>query len=650
MSYLESLNKPQKEAVLHKDGPLCILAGAGAGKTRTLTYRILHLINQGIDPENILAVTFTNKAAKEMNNRVLELLNSEKQNSSTKNPFIKTFHSLGVHILKENHQKINIPRHFTILDKSDSQKIIKDIVISLGLDPKQYEPRKILGVISKAKGKFLSSADFSLQIHNNPTTKIAVTVWQKYEDILKKEKSFDFDDLLFKTADLLKKDKSVLEKYQNQWQYIHIDEYQDTNRVQYKIAQLLSQKNKNICVVGDADQNIYSWRGANIENILNFEKDFPKAKMILLEENYRSTQNILNAANQVIKKNNNRQEKNLFTQNSEGEKIGLYMSYTEKDEANFIAQKSAELLEQGILPKEIAVLYRTNFQSRILEEAFLNNGLPYQVLGTKFFERKEIQDVLAYLKSALNPDNLTSLKRIINEPPRGIGKVTLEKIINGEEEKLSPKIKIKIDEFRKLMTNIGEISKKEKPSEVIKYIISESGLINKYINGTEEDLERLGNMQELVSLALKYDEMIIGEGIEKLIEEASLASDQDEIDEEKGAIKLMTVHAAKGLEFDYVFITGLEEDLFPSRINDGDSNKDKEEERRLFYVALTRARKKIFLSYASTRTIFGARRSNMMSKFIGDISEELLESENIENNFPSYKFGNGEDKIEYLEW
>lgn len=646
MSYLEELNSPQKEAVLYKNGPLCILAGAGAGKTRTITYKILHLINEGIKPENILAVTFTNKAAKEMRERVLELLGSQKNNT----PFIKTFHSLGVYILKENYEKINIPRFFTILDKNDSQKIIKNILVSLDYDPKKYEPKKILGIISRAKGKFLSCDEFSLRVHRDPFSKITATIWKKYEEILNKEKNLDFDDLLFKTVSLLEKNKDVLEKYQQRWQYIHIDEYQDTNKVQYKIVQLLSQKHKNICVVGDADQNIYSWRGANIENILNFEKDFPNSKTILLEENYRSSKNILDAANQIIKKNVQRQEKNLFTQNPQGEKIGLYMAYNEKDEANFIAQKSNELVKNGVLPKEIAVLYRTNFQSRILEEAFLNTNLNYQVLGTKFFERKEIQDILAYLKSALNPDNLTSFKRIINEPPRGIGKITLDKIIEGKEETLNPKTKIKLNNFKLLLKNISTLAQTEKVSDCIKYIISESGLAEKYKNKNEEDLERLGNMQEFVSLALKYDNLPLGEGIEKLIEESSLASDQDEIDEEKGAIKLMTVHASKGLEFDYVFICGLEEDLFPSRINDTDTNKN-EEERRLFYVALTRARKKIFLSYASSRTIFGSRRSNIFSEFIGDIPEELMESENTGDNFSSYKFNNGEDKIEYLvEW
>jgi len=336
MNYLDELNPEQQKAVLHKTGPLLILAGAGAGKTRTITYRILHLIKQGIAPENILAVTFTNKAAKEMKERVLELINQDKELNLPitfhNQPFIKTFHSLGVYILRENFREVNIPKNFSILDKNDAQKIIKDIVVSLDLDPKQYEPKKILGLISRQKGKFITASTFEDRISHSSQhgseflLKITAKVWKQYEETLQKESSLDFDDLLLKTAVLLQTNKEVLEKYQNRWQQIHVDEYQDTNKVQYKIAQLLSKKHQNICVVGDADQNIYSWRGANIQNILNFEKDFKKAQTILLEENYRSSKNILNAANEIIQKNSQRQEKNLFTKNSEGEKIGIYLA------------------------------------------------------------------------------------------------------------------------------------------------------------------------------------------------------------------------------------------------------------------------------------------------------------------------------------
>ncbi|MCK5285680.1 MAG: UvrD-helicase domain-containing protein [Candidatus Pacebacteria bacterium] len=660
MKYLEELNSEQKRAVLHKKGPLLILAGAGAGKTRTITYRILHLIKNGVAPENILAVTFTNKTAKEMKEKVLELLRKDKELnlpiSFHKQPFIKTFHSLGVYILRENFKELKILKNFSILDKNDSQKIIKEIITSLDLDPKQFEPKKILGIISRQKGKFITISSFidkisnSSQQGNEYLLKVTAQVWKRYEERLEEEGSLDFDDLLLKTASLLQTNKDVLKKYQDQWQQIHIDEYQDTNKVQYKIVQLLSKKHQNLCVVGDADQNIYSWRGANIQNILNFEKDFKNAETILLEENYRSTQNILSAANQIIQKNLERQEKNLFTKNIEGEKIGTYLAYNEGDEANFVAQKSKNLIEdEKVSPKEIAVLYRTNFQSRILEEAFLNANVPYQVLGTKFFDRKEIKDIIAYLKIALNSKDLTSLKRTINTPARGIGKVTLIKITTGKEEELSSTIKTKVQNYRDILTKISENSQKLKPSDLIKFIISESKIAEQYkLKGTEDDLERLSNIKELVSLAIKYDKLPLGEGLEKLLEEVVLSSDQDEIDDNVGAVRLMTIHSAKGLEFDYVFITGLEDGLFPSKMMGENSTSKAEEERRLFYVALTRARKKLFLAYASMRTIFGSRRTNTVSEFVTDIDENLIEYTDSLGDTISQD--TGDEKIEYLEW
>ncbi|MFH1402068.1 MAG: UvrD-helicase domain-containing protein [Patescibacteria group bacterium] len=652
MSYLDELNAEQKKAVLHSEGPLLILAGAGAGKTRTITYRILHLIKNGVAPENILAVTFTNKAAKEMKDRVARLLRQDKELnlplSFDNEPFVRTFHSLGVFILRENFRELNIPKHFSILDKNDSQKIIKEIVVSLGLEPKQYEPKKILGIISKQKGNCITASAYADAVGNEYLPQIVSKVWTKYEENLEREKSFDFDDLLLKTALFLKNNKEILEKYQNKWQYIHIDEYQDTNKTQYLIAKLLSQKNKNICVVGDEDQLVYGWRGANIQNILNFEKDFSGAQTILLEQNYRSTQNILIAANEVIKKNNQRKDKNLFTKNEEGEKIGLYLAYNEKDEANFVAQKADELISGGVSPKEIAVLYRTNFQSRILEEAFLNFAVPYQVLGTKFFERKEIKDILAYIKASLNSENLIDTKRIINVPPRGIGKVTIAKIFSNKENELNSKIQLKLKDFRELLDKIKQAILTDKPSELIKFIIQESGMQNKLKDGTEDDLERLANMQEFVSLALKYDKMPLGEGVEKLLEESALASDQDQLNKITEAVRLMTVHSAKGLEFDFVFITGLEDGLFPSKMFDKPTQDRQEEERRLFYVALTRARKQLFLSYASARTIFGSKRTNKVSEFITDIGEDLLEYASNDSAGVSQDFG--DEKIEYLEW
>jgi DNA helicase II / ATP-dependent DNA helicase PcrA len=393
--------------------------------------------------------------------------------------------------------------------------------------------------------------------------------------------------------------------------------------------------------VGDIDQNIYSWRGADIKNILSFEKDYPSAKVVLLEENYRSTQNILAVANSIIKKNTNRVEKNLFTKNAEGEKITLYAGFNEVEEAQYIANKSKELIASGISARDIAVLYRANFQSRALEDAFLTKSVPYQVLGTKFFERKEVKDIISFVRAGLNPESMTDIKRIINVPARGIGKVTIIKIFAGQKEELPAGVKIKVNQFYNLLKNIGEMAKDKKPSEVIKYIIKESGIENELKDGSDEDKERLENMRELATLAIKYDHFPLGEGIEKLVEEAALATDQDSLEKNENAVKLMTVHASKGLEFEYVFITGLEEDLFPhQRMNATKNKEDSEEERRLFYVAITRARKKIYLTYANTRTIFGSTQSNTPSQFISDIEEDFIE------NDQTFEY---REKIIYLE-
>jgi len=649
--HLSGLNAKQKEAAMHKDGPLLIVAGAGAGKTKTITHRIVNLISSGIAPDKILAVTFTNKAAKEMRERISLAIKDNLVGNSDSVPFVSTFHSLGVHIIKENARILGLTKYFSILDEQDATRLIKESLKELNLDPKQYEPRKIRNIISKEKGKFTHLSDYLEQ--NNDTEgrgkgylgEIVARVWHLYEKKKSQEQALDFDDLLLKTTKLLQDNKEIRKKYQEKWTHIHVDEYQDTNEVQYLMTKLLSENNKNICVVGDADQNIYSWRGANLKNILSFEKDYPNTKIILLEENYRSTKNILEAANEIIKKNKYRPDKNLFTDNGVGEKIGFYEALDESDEADFVATKILELADSASsnfssLP-EVTILYRANFQSRVLEEAMLRYNIPYQVLGVKFFERKEVKDTLAYLRAALNPESLSDIKRIINFPARGIGKVTLAKIFANDTEKLPIKMKIKINNFYKLLEEIKEKIISEKASAVIKFVMKKSGIENELMNGTEEDLERLANIKELVTLALKYDEQVNTKenisGIERLLEDAALASDQDSlIISERGesslkntdAIKLMTVHASKGLEFEYVFIVGLEDGLFPNQ-RDGEvkSNEDAEEERRLFYVALTRAKKKIFLCFANFRTIFGSRNINTPSEFISDIPVDLLEKE-----------------------
>ncbi|MCX6753127.1 MAG: UvrD-helicase domain-containing protein [Candidatus Nomurabacteria bacterium] len=661
MEHLNGLNNSQKEAALHTTGPLLIVAGAGAGKTKTITHRIVNLIKEGVSPEKILAVTFTNKSAKEMRERIINEIekNAKGQN---KVPFVSTFHALGVHIIKENSRLIGVTRHFTILDEGDALSIIKEALKENDLDPKQFEPKKIKNLISREKGKFTKMEDY-FESATEYLPRIVARVWKSYESKKAKENALDFDDLLSKATLLLKENKEVRKMYQDRWSHIHIDEYQDTNEAQYVMSKLLSENHKNICVVGDADQNIYSWRGANLKNILSFEKDYPDAKIVLLEENYRSTQNILEAANTIIKKNKYRPDKNLFTSNPVGEKISVYEALEETEEADFIATKILEIVDgsdsnkifdpapffgrnsgdkvgsldtkiSSLSPQfsDIAILYRANFQSRVLEEAMLRYNIPYQVLGVKFFERKEIKDTLAYLRAAMNPESLSDIKRIINFPARGIGKVTLAKIFVKETSDLPIKMQIKIKNFYELLEEIKANIEHNTVSEVIKFVIKKTGIEEELKNGGDEEMERLANIKELATLALKYENLENGLGVEKLIEDASLASDQDSImiTEEKpekvNAVKLMTVHASKGLEFKYVFVTGLEEGLFPSqRDTESKSAEDSEEERRLFYVAITRAREKLFLSFANFRTIFGERRINSPSQFISDIPGDIIE-------------------------
>jgi DNA helicase-2/ATP-dependent DNA helicase PcrA len=629
-TYLKSLNERQKEAVLTTEGPLLILAGAGAGKTKTVTQRILHLIHKGVTPEQILAITFTNKAAKEMRERVYHAISTSTELNlpvqEGGRPFVSTFHSLGVHILKEHAAVFGYNRNFSIYDRGDSKSAVKEAIVSSGYDPKQYEPGKILGIISREKGNFVSQEEYEAKNGDEYFGGIVSSVWRFYDGILRKDKAFDFDDLLFKAAELLAKHPEIRAKYQERWKYVHIDEYQDTNKVQYVMAKYLVGPEQNLAVVGDIDQNIYTWRGADIKNILNFEQDYPGAKVVLLEQNYRSTQNILSVANSIISKNVHRREKNLFTENGEGEKITTYTAFDESDEASFVANTVRDLIRGGTKASEIAILYRANFQSRALEEAFLTRELPYQLLGTKFYERKEIKDVLSYLKLALNPDQNADIKRVINIPARGIGKVTMLKIMEGKSSELGDAVKIKFNEFRLILKDIAEEIGKRKPSEIIKFALTRSGIEAMYKYGKEEDEERLENVRELVSIATKFDHLTGPEGLEKLIEEASLSSDQDEIKENE-AVRLMTVHASKGLEFDTVMISGLEQDLFPhKKMNEGTmSGEESEEERRLFYVALTRARKKLYLTYSQTRTIYGNKQVNLPSEFLNEIETDLIE-------------------------
>ncbi len=642
MHYLETLNDKQKEAVRYTEGPLLIVAGAGAGKTKTLTHRIIHLIHQGISPQSILAVTFTNKAAKEMRERVYSLLEDRSHggddSSGVGGPFISTFHSLGVHIIKENAHLIGLTKHFTIVDEHDALVIIKDAMKAHDIDPKQYEPRKIKSIISKAKGDFITQVKYNENVTGSMQSIVSL-IWGEYERTLKKEKALDFDDLLLETVLILKKYPEIKQQYQERWKYIHVDEYQDTNEVQYEMTKLLVGKDENICVVGDTDQNIYSWRGANIKNMLHFEKDYPNAKIIMLEQNYRSTKNIIEAANNVIKKNQYRVDKTLFTENKIGETISVHEAYDEIREADFVAENIEKLLETTD-PENIAVLYRANFQSRVLEEALLGRQIPYQVLGVKFFERREIKDLLAYIRASYNRESLSDIKRIINVPARGIGKVTLAKLFANQLGDLPQGMQVKIAKFYELLDGILTYAEDHKPSEIIKHVIEICGFEEELSRGPSDEQERLENMKELVTLATKYDQIPQGIGLEKLLEDASLASDQDTLINKSKGVRLMTVHASKGLEFEYVFITGMEQDLFPHTRNNSKTKEDSEEERRLFYVALTRARHKLFLSYAQLRTIFGSKQVNTPSEFIYDIPEHLTD-------FEQGQVGNGE-KVVYL--
>ena len=612
--YLDGLNEAQKQAVLHKDGPLLIVAGAGAGKTKTITHRIAHLIEEGVPARNILAVTFTNKAAGEMRERVRRLL----AGNHGAVPLVTTFHSLGVRLLREFHKEANIPRGFSIWDQDDSSRAVKNILKQLGTE--EWTPRQILSAISREKGAGKLMRDYRERAGNRREQMVAL-VWERYEKTLNEEGGLDFDDLLVRTLTLFRESPKIRSLLQNRWQYLTVDEYQDTNTVQYEIARCLAGEKRNICVVGDMDENVYAWRGADMTNLLSFEKTFLNTKVVLLEQNYRSTRTILAAANSVIEKNSNRIPKTLFSEGATGEPITTYDAMNERDEAWFVVEQSALLMDKKVPANEIAVLYRENSQSRVLEEAFLHAGLPYRVLGTRFFERKEVKDVLSYLRAGLNPKSKSDLARIVGVPPRGIGKVTLEKMFVGE---VLGGAGAKVWAFQNTLAKIREAINVLPASEAVRFCIETSGIQKMFDAKTEEGRERLGNIRELANLAAKYENDEPPSGIEKLLEEVALQSEQDELDiaKDKGGVSLMTVHASKGLEFDAVFVVGMEQGLFPSLRNDAD--RDPEEERRLFYVALTRARKHLFLSYAHERTKYGSREGAVPSEFLSDIDSRLM--------------------------
>jgi DNA helicase-2/ATP-dependent DNA helicase PcrA len=609
------------------------VAGAGAGKTKTITHRIAHLIETGVPAHHILALTFTNKAAGEMRERVRGLLAGR-----SGMPLLTTFHSLGVRLLREFHAEAGVSRNFSIWDRDDSMRALKGILAKLDSDT---APKSVLAAISRQKGDGVSGAEYAEQAVGYRQQLVA-RAWDLYEQALAAEGALDFDDLLLRTLRLLREKSAVRSLLQDRWRYLTIDEYQDTNRAQYEMARLLAGERRNICVVGDTDQNIYSWRGADIEHLLGFEVAFPGTKVVVLEQNYRSTRTILSAANSVIAKNVRRKEKNLFTENATGDPIVVYGAQNEVDEAWFVAQSAAQLIEKGVKPAEIAVLYRENFQSRVLEEAFLHLSVPYRVLGTRFFERKEVKDVLSYVRGALNPKSRVDIARIIATPPRGIGKTTLEKMFSGSDAVLPVAARGKVQAFRTTLEAIRRACETVPASEVLRFTIEASGVEAWLKKDAEEGAERLGNVHELVNLATKYDDAPPPQGIERLLEEAALQSEQDELTVgaqrgEQTAVSLMTVHASKGLEFDAVFVTGLEQGLFPSQ-HESDE-RDPEEERRLFYVAVTRAGKRLSLSYARERMKYGSREHALPSEFFEDIDTRLLSA-------PRYNDEAEEDTIE----
>ena len=622
---LDTLNDRQKEAVLYNEGPLLIIAGAGAGKTKTLTTKIAYLIEEmGALPSNILAITFTNKAAKEMKDRIIRLIGSIGYQIQT-----STFHSFGLKLLKENYERLGFDKNFVIMDSDDSLTIVKKILKDMDLDPKIYNPRAIRNKISSCKNELISPKAYS-RYTVSPYEEIVCKVYEKYQEKLMKNNAVDFDDLLILPIKLFEENKDILEKYQEQFKYILIDEYQDTNEAQYKLTKMLSEKYRLITCVGDDSQSIYSFRGANYKNILNFEKDYKDAKTILLEQNYRSTSYILNAANDVIKNNKMKKEKNLWTSRGEGNKVKYYRALSESDEAYYVVKGIKQAISNGDNYDDIAVLYRTNAQSRNLEEAMLKENIPYRVVGSfYFYSRKEIKDLLAYLRLIHNEKDNISLLRVINTPKRGIGLKTIENLTKkADEENISIYEAItsgKELEFKKIIEKLKEVSENVTLTELIDKILTGTGIKEELEK--EEDLTsevRLENLEEFKSITKSFEEREGLISLEDFLLEISLVSDAEEYKDDTNRVSLMTVHSVKGLEYKDVFIVGMEEGIFP-HMNSLMESSEIEEERRLAYVAITRAKDNLTIINARRRTLFGREQVNPPSRFISEISTDLLD-------------------------
>lgn len=645
---LTGMNDKQQEAVLHTEGPLLVMAGAGSGKTRVLTHRIAYLIEEkDVNTWNVLAITFTNKAAKEMRLRVGKLLDE-----GARDVWVSTFHALCVRILRRDIEQIGYNRAFTIADTGEQRTLLKRVCIDLNVDVKKYDPKALLAAISNAKNALQTPADYAKEA-NSSFEETTAKVYKAYQRGLRDNQAVDFDDLIMLTIQLFEENPATLSFYQNKFHYIHVDEYQDTNDAQYKLVNLLAQQFRNLCVVGDADQSIYGWRGANMENILNFEHDYPDAKTVMLEQNYRSTQTILDAANEVIENNMYRRKKNLWTENGAGEPISYYRAQNENDEAHFVVSKiNEEIKEHHLNYNDFAVLYRTNAQSRTIEETFLKANVPYTMVGGhKFYDRKEIRDVLSYLTLLVNPDDSMSFERVVNEPKRGIGSSSVDKLrvfarehgwslleashniaINNE---LTSRARNKIEDFGDLIGDLTKMVAYLSVTDLTEQILEKSGYLT--ILKADKSLEsqsRQENLQEFMSVTKEYDDAHQDDEVESnankvtdFLADLALVSAQDDVDEESAAVTLMTLHAAKGLEFPVVFLMGLEEGIFPlSRAIMEDD--ELEEERRLAYVGITRAKRKLYLSNAYSRMLYGRRQNNQASRFVEEINPDLIHVEN----------------------
>ncbi|WP_102028764.1 DNA helicase PcrA [Salirhabdus sp. Marseille-P4669] len=653
---VNGMNEQQAKAVQHTEGPLLIMAGAGSGKTRVLTHRIAYLLHEkDVAPHNILAITFTNKAAREMKDRVGRLVGPEGNQI-----WISTFHSLCVRILRRDIDRIGIDRNFSILDTTDQLSVIKQSVKELNIDPKKWDPRMILGKISSAKNQLIDPEQYQKMTTGNFFEEKIAEVYKLYQKTLRRNHALDFDDLIMDTIHLFERLPEVLQYYQRRFQYIHVDEYQDTNHAQYQLVKMLANRYENLCVVGDSDQSIYRWRGADIANILSFEKDYPNARVILLEQNYRSTKRILDAANHVIEKNTSRKPKKLWTENTSGETIKYYPAATEKDEALFVVSQIEKLMkEEGINYRDMAILYRTNAQSRAIEDVFVKSNIPYQIVGgTKFYDRKEIKDLLAYLRLIANPNDDISFQRVVNEPKRGIGKTSMDKLLayaqmhdlslfdaasEIEQINISKKAANGIFDFRKMIDNWTKMQEFLSVSEIVDEVLEKTGYVDMLEKEkTLESQSRLENINEFKTVTNQFEKDNEDKSLIAFLTDLALIADIDQVEDENedNKVVLMTLHSAKGLEFPVVFLIGMEESIFPHSRSLMDE-EEMEEERRLAYVGITRAEEQLYLTHARERTLYGKTNWNPVSRFISEIPDELIENLGEETrSFGSISFDN----------